>query len=108
MQPGKRPTNGRERLIERLTESLENYRQIYERKLATTYQPGDLFPSYYLANLDHYARMFLWCPCLSPDTLVRLNASVVCDDSIDDNSAPQVTEFAQLIDELSSYIQGGY
>ena len=104
----KKPTNGRERLIERLIESLENYRQVYEQKLSTTYHPGDLFPSYYLANIDHYARRFLWCPCLEPDTLVRLNASVVCEDNIDTDSALQITEFAQIIDELTNYIRGGY
>lgn len=104
----KKPTNGKERLIERLIESLENYRQVYERKLSTTYRPGDLFPSSYLATIDHYARMFLWCPCLSPDSLVRLNASVVCEDAIETESAPQITEFANLIDELTAYIGGPY
>lgn len=104
----KKPTNGKERLIERLTESLENYRQIYERKLSTTYHPGELFPSYYLANIDHYARRFLWCQSLSPDTLVRLNASVVCEDTIDTDSAVEITEFANLIDELTAYIGGPY
>lgn len=104
----KKPTNGRERLIERLIESLENYRQVYERKLATTYHPGELFPSSYMANIEHYMRMYLWCPCLDPDTLVRLNASVVCEDTIDTDSALQITEFAQIIDDLTNYIRGSY
>lgn len=101
-----KPQNGKERLIQRLTESLEKYRATFERNLSTTYNPGEKYPSAYLSYIEHYSRMFLWCPCLSPDTLVRLNASIVCEDTIEVEHAPQITEFAQLIDNLTFEIGG--
>lgn len=92
--------------VERLSNTLVNYRAAFEERLMGLPYPSELFPPGYISAIHHYMAKFMEYSIFPPDILRRLYVAKIVPESITVENTKQILDFNELLTELIHYIRG--